>query len=415
MGIELTIRIIMYTLIVLSYAISLWLSILNYKNRNAPIPEEVKDIYDEEKYKTWHKYNMANFKFETIVKTLNTILFILLLAIGFFPFIEKLSVDISNQYELQAVIFIGFYFVIQFIIDIFTSYYKTFVIEEKFGFNKATKKTFVKDKIKNLLLTIILGGGLIYGLASLYTKLSSMFFLYAFLALVIILLLVNILYVKIFISMFNKLTPLEDSSLKTKIEEFAKSVGYEIKKISVMDASKRSSKLNAFFSGFGKFKQIVLYDTLIEKCSEEEIVAVLAHEIGHNKHKHIWSGFLQMSIEIAIYLAVLELFLKIKEFSTAFNFQDINFGFALIMFTVLLTPISLIIGIFTSYISRKHEYQADNFAAVNYNADSMESALKVLARENFSNLTPHPLYVKMYYSHPPTADRIKAIRKVKEN
>lgn len=415
MGIELTIRIIMYTLIVLSYAISLWLSILNYKNRNAPIPEEVKDIYDEEEYKIWHKYNMANFKFETIVKTLNTVLFILLLAIGFFPFIEKLSVDISNQYELQAVIFIGLYFVIQFIIDIFTSYYKTFVIEEKFGFNKATKKTFVKDKIKNLLLTIILGGGLIYGLASLYSKLSSMFFLYAFLALVIILLLVNILYVKIFISMFNKLTPLEDSSLKTKIEEFAKSVGYEIKKISVMDASKRSSKLNAFFSGFGKFKQIVLYDTLIEKCSEEEIVAVLAHEIGHNKHKHIWSGFLQMSIEIAIYLAVLELFLKIKEFSTAFNFQDINFGFALIMFTVLLTPISLIIGIFTSYISRKHEYQADNFAAVNYNADSMESALKVLARENFSNLTPHPLYVKMYYSHPPTADRIKAIRKVKEN
>ncbi len=415
MEIELTIRIIMYTLIVLSYAISLWLSILNYKNRNASIPEEVKDIYDEEEYKTWHKYNMANFKFETIVKTLNTVLFILLLAIGFFPFIEKLSVNISNQYELQVIIFMGFYFVIQFIIGIFTSYYKNFVIEEKFGFNKATKKTFVKDKLKSLLLTIILGGGLIYGLASLYAKLSSMFFLYAFLALVIILLLVNVLYVKVFISMFNKLTPLEDSSLKTKIEEFARSVGYEIKKISVMDASKRSSKLNAFFSGFGKFKQIVLYDTLIEKCSEEEIVAVLAHEIGHNKHKHIWSGFLQMSIEIAIYLAVLELFLEIKEFSTAFNFQDINFGFALIMFTVLLTPISLIIGILTSYISRKHEYQADNFAAVNYDADSMESALKVLAKENFSNLTPHPLYVKMYYSHPPTADRIRAIRKVKKD
>jgi STE24 endopeptidase len=410
---ELTIRIITYAIIVLSYSFSLWLSILNYKNRNAKIPEEVKDIYNEEDYKKWHKYNMANFRFGLIAKTISTVVFVILLAAGYFPFINRLSIDISDRYETQVVLFMGLYYAVTYIIEIFTSYYRTFVIEEKFGFNKTTKSTFVKDKIKNLILLIILGGGLVIGLATLYTNFASLFFIYAYIGLVVIVILSSMLYVKVFVPLFNKLKPLEDSTLKTKIEEFAKSVGYEISKISIMDASKRSSKLNAYFTGFGKFKQIVLYDTLVDKCTEEEVVAVLAHEIGHNKYKHMWTGFLQTIIMLSIYVGFLVLLLEVPVFSTAFGFTGSNFGFALVLFTVLMTPIMIPIEFLTAYISRKHEYQADNYAASNYSKEHMESSLKVLTRENFSNLTPHPLFVKMNYSHPPTVDRIRSIRKIK--
>ena len=410
---ELTIRIITYAILVLSYLFSLWLSILNYKNRFVEIPEEVNDIYNKEEYEKEQEYNMTNFKFGIVVNSFTTLLFIILLATGYFPFINNLSIKLSNDVQAQVAIFIGLYYVISFIIGIFTSYYSTFVIEEKFGFNKTTKATFVKDKIKNLILVILLGGGLIYLLATLYEHFSSLFFVMAYLALVIIAILTSLLYVKIFVPLFNKLKPLEDSSLKTKIEEFAKSVGYEVNKISVMDASKRSSKLNAYFTGFGRLKQIVLYDTLIEKCTEEEIVAILAHEIGHNKHKHMWSGFLQTIIMLSIYVGFIVLFIEVSVFSTAFGFTESNFGFAFILFIALATPILIPINLLTNYISRKHEFQADYLAASKYSKEHMKSALKVLTKENFSNLTPHPLFVKMHYSHPTTAERIKAINKIK--
>ncbi len=408
---ELTIRIITFAIIILFFIYNLWLSTLNYKNRNAIIPEEVSDVYNPEDYKKWHKYNMTNFKFGLIINAINTFVFLLLLAIGYFPFIDRVANKITSNQELSIVFFMGLYFIVNFIIGIFTSYYDTFVIEEKFGFNKTSKATFFKDKIKSLLLTIILGGSLIFGLANLYKHVSSMFFLYAYLFLAVIILLSNILYVKVFVPIFNKLKPLEDSSLKTKIEEFAKTVGYEINKISVIDASKRSSKLNAYFTGFGKFKQVVLYDTLIEKCSEEEIVAILAHEIGHNKYKHITYGLIQSLLIVLVCVGLLVLLLEFAVFSTAFKFSEANFGFAIILFLVFIEPIMIPIGLITAYLSRKHEYQADNFAATKYDKLSMETALKVLTRENFSNLTPHPLYVKLTYSHPPAADRIRAIRK----
>lgn len=406
--------ILTYAIIVLGYLFSLWISNLNYKNRNAEIPEVVKDIYSAEAYAKWHQYNMANFKFGLLSGSGTTLLFILLLSLGYFPFVNKLSEDMTNNFGLQVVLFIGFYFLIIYIIGIFTSYYQTFVIEDKFGFNKTTKSTFFKDKIKSLIVIVILGGGLIYGLASLYSNVSSMFFLYAYLGLVVIAFLSNLLYVKVFVPLFNKLKPMEDSPLKNKIEEFAKSVGYEISKISIMDASKRSSKLNAYFSGLGKFKQIVLYDTLIEKCSDEEIVAILAHEIGHNKHHHIWFGLIQMIIMLSFYVGLLVLLMEVKVFSTAFNFETANFGFAIILFIVFIQPIMIPVNILTSAISRKHEYQADSFAATHYNKESIISSLKILARENFSNLTPHPLYVKIFYSHPPIAQRVQAILDIKD-
>lgn len=409
---ETEILVIVYGLIVFMFGFKVWLTLLNYNYRNAKIPEEVSDIYNEEDYKKWLSYNMANFKLGMVDSVIGIVIFLGLLLFGFFPAIQKVTENITSNESVQAVIFIGLYFVITFIVGIATSYYDTFVIEQKFGFNKKTKRIFMTDQLKSLLLTIIFGGGLIYGIATLYYVVSSMFFVYTYLSLVVIVLFVNIFYVKLIVPIFNKLRPLEASELKTKIETLAISVGYEINKISVIDASKRSTKLNAYFTGFGKFKQVVLYDTLIEKMSDDEIVAVLAHEIGHSKHNHIIFNLLQTFIMLSVYVALLVFVLEVPDFSTAFGFSNTNFGFSLIIFTTLLTPIAIPIQILTSYFSRKHEFQADRFASVNHSKESMESSLKVLAKENFANLTPHPTYVKLVYSHPPVADRIKAIRKV---
>ncbi|MCF7924175.1 MAG: M48 family metallopeptidase [Candidatus Izimaplasma sp.] len=407
---ELAVVIVIYFLLIGMYLFELWLSILNYKHRNAPIPDSVKDVYNDKEYKKHQKYTMENFKFSLIEKGFNRIILIVFLLSGFFKLISEVANKITDNNYLQVLLFLLLYFLITFIIDIFFDYYHTFKIEEKYGFNRTTKKTFTTDKIKSLLLTILFGGGIVYGILVLHDETTWLFFVYAWLALTIIMIVINMIYTKVLVPLFNKLTPLEKGSLRTKIEEFAQSVGYEIDKISIMDASKRSTKLNAFFSGFGKTKRIVLFDTLVEKMDDEEIVSVLAHEIGHNKHKHIIFNLLQTSIVLSVYVLLLGLLLEIKVFSTAFGFANLNIGFNLILYTIIVSPILMLINIFSSFLSRKFEYQADKFVADNYKKDKFISALKKLARSNYSNLTPHPLYVKLFYSHPPISDRIEAIK-----
>jgi len=396
-------------LIVGTFGFKLWLSILNYNNRKAPIPKIVDDVYDKQEYNKWIKYNMENYRFSLVDSVFGVILILVLLLSGLFVVFKDISEGISGNLAIQNLIFIGIYFFVSFFFDIFFSYYAKFSIEERYGFNKSTKKTFIIDKIKGLILTIVFGGGLVYLIFTLWDKAGNWFFITAWASLVVIMLFVSMFYVKLIVPLFNKLRPLEDGELKDKINAFGNKVGYEVTKISVIDASKRSTKLNAYFSGLGKMKQVVLYDTLIEKMSPDEIVAVLAHEIGHSKHKHIYSGIIQSSIMISINLGVLLFTLKSPLLSTAFGFDDVHFGFGLIIFSVLLSPISIILGAITSGISRKHEYQADKYAADNGYKEPMMRALKVLSKENFSNLTPHPLYVKLTYSHPPVADRLKAI------
>ncbi|MEC9485687.1 MAG: M48 family metallopeptidase [Candidatus Izemoplasma sp.] len=412
---ELAIQIIIYTIILTTFMFDWWLSKLNYDHRNTKIPEEVNDIYNDREYKRWQQYSMDNHRFTKIAKLISLAVFLILLASGGFVLFNQWSEAlVPNRTPLQVIVFMAPYYIINQIIGIPLSYYRTFVIEEKYGFNKTTKKTFVLDKIKGILLTIILGGGLLYMVISLYVQMPSgtTFFIFTWLSLVMIFIVINILYVPVFVPLFNQLTPLEDGSLRDKIIDFAEGVGYEVNKISVMDASKRSTKLNAFFSGFGKFKNIVLFDTLLDKMNEEEIVAVLAHEIGHNKHKHVIFNMLQSAFLLTVYLGVLLLVLNVSVFSTAFGFDTVNIGFSLILFTVLIDPISILIELVTSSFSRKHEYQADAYASLNTSNDAMIQALKVLAKENFANLTPHPLYVKLRYSHPPTANRIAAINEV---
>lgn len=340
---------------------------------------------------------------------MDTCILIIFLSIGFFPFLADLANGLALDPIFQTLLFLGFYSAIRFVLGIGFHWYRTFSIEERYGFNQSTVKTFVFDQVKSIFLSILLGGSLLYALLTLYLRMGNRFILYAWLLLVSITLLINLLYTKLFVRLFNKLTPLPPGKLSDNIHNLALSTGYEVKKISVMDASKRSSKLNAYFSGFGKFKHIVLFDTLLEKCSTDEIVSVLAHEIGHAKHKDVLRQFLISMVQMSVVLVLLTFFLSSDGLSQAFGFQSPHMGFALILFGILMEPIGIVVSIPLTFISRKAEYRADAFAADSGYRDAMISALKVLARENFANLTPHPLVVKMTYSHPPISQRIEAL------
>ncbi len=410
---ELFILILVFGLLIINTGFKLWLSILNYQNRNQEIPEEVKDIYDIDKYKLWQEYYMENFRFNLLLSVIHFLIIMLLLIFNGFDLFTNFAKAISSSTIFQTLIIVGLYLLIMFIVGIFSSYYQTFKIEEKYGFNKMNVKTFTIDNIKNLILFIVFGGGAAYGLMYLLLNTGQMFLVYAWAAVSATMLFVNLIYTKWIVPIFNKLKPLEDSELKDMINCFSESVGYEVSKISIMDASKRSTKLNAYFSGFSKAKRIVLYDTLVEKMSNEEIVGVLAHEIGHNKHKHIIFNMFQSFVMIALYVIGLGFVLKSSLISEAFGFNEINYGFNFIVYIIILNPILMILNLLLSYISRKFEYQADRFAADKYDGEVFIKSLKVLTRENFSNLTPHPLFVKFYYSHPPVYQRIRAIKKDK--
>lgn len=404
------INILTIAIILATFAFDMWLSILNYNHRTQPIPDNVKDIYDTQSYSRWLNYTMENFRLGMIAKVLSTIIIVALLTFGFFPVLNRFLLTTSPDPIIRTMIFVGIYMILNSLIDIPFSYIKNFRIEEKYGFNKTTKKTFVLDLLKSLVMMIVLGGSVLYVLLSLYLN-SENFILYTWLFLVTIMIFINILYTKVFIKIFNKLTPLPDGELKNKIMEFAQKTGTSIKSISVMDASRRTKKLNAFFSGFGKFKSIVLYDNLIEKMSSDEIVAVLAHEIGHGKHMDTLRNLLMSLIQMGIMLYFLQLFLSWEALSISFGFETVNIGFGLILFSVFLSPIDILLDVPLSAISRWAEYRADGYAKENGYKEAMITALKRLAQENFANLTPHPLMVKMTYSHPPISQRISALNK----
>lgn len=405
---------LLISLFIASFLFDTILSILNYKNKDNEVPDEVKDVYDEEAYNNWLKYNMETFRLSMITKCINFVIMFSLLVFRIFPRIYNFAREVSNDKVIQTLIFFGIYFLIDYIIGIFASYYSQFSIEERYGFNKTTKKTFVIDKIKTLILIIGLGGGILYLLTFAYYSVKPfVFYLYALIGSILFILIINLLYSKVFVRIFNKLTPLEDGELKEKIVELAKEVGYEVNKISVMDASKRTTKLNASFSGFGRFKQVILFDNLLNKMTSDQIVSVLAHEIGHAKKNHIIKNLLMTIIKLSIYFTIILFTSTYDNLSMLFGFESANIAFGIILFFIIMEPISIIDRIIFNYISRRFEYQADHYAATNYNKESMIEALKILCRENFANLTPHPLYVKFNYSHPPVAYRIAAINNIK--
>ncbi|MBU1141320.1 MAG: M48 family metallopeptidase [Firmicutes bacterium] len=402
-------------LILFMFILDLIVSILNYSYRTKPIPENVNNIYDEEQYSKWLSYTMENMRFGLIKKTFNTLLMLGLLVFGFFGSLEGWTSSWFSSPTLQTLSFLGVILLGTTLIGIPFNYYATFVIEEKYGFNKTKKKTFYVDLVKNILLMTALLGGLIALISFLYLQFIDSLWLFvitAWAALTIIIILMFILNTKVFVRLFNKLTPLPEGELRNRIEALAQKVGFQVKAISIMDASKRSTKLNAFFSGLGKTREVVLFDTLIEKLSEDEILSVLAHELGHAMHKDAPKMIIERAVIFGLYALILGLIMQSPALATAFSLSDIHLGFGLILFGILIEPIDFVLGIPLNYLSRKAEYAADAFSTQYVDKIHVMNALRILVKENYSNLNPHPLFILLHYSHPAASDRLKAIEKL---
>jgi len=388
------------------------LDYLNLKHQKTDLPEELKGLYTEEEFKKAQGYFTANAKFSFVSSTLGFLLIIIVILAGTFGWLDKqLSLKFQNPTAL-ALVFFGILFLFSDIINIPFSLYKTFVIEEKFGFNKTTFKTYILDKLKGYLLGGVLGGLLIWLFIFMVTSIGPGFWLYFWIILSVVMLVINMFYTSIFVPLFNKLTPLESGELRNSIEEYSKTNNFSLTNIFVIDGSKRSSKANAFFSGIGPKKKVVLYDTLINNHTKEELVAVLAHEIGHFKKKHIVTGLILGIIQTGFMLFLLSYFIFNKNLSEALGADHLAIHINLIAFGILYTPISHITGLVMNIISRKNEYEADRFAAVTYSSMALQEALKKLSTKNLSNLTPHPAYVFMHYSHPPLLYRLRALKQV---
>lgn len=386
------------------------LNYLNAKRFKDPIPNDLDDVYNVEEYEKSQAYKLTNYNFGLITSVFSLVLIVSFLVFGGFGWVDQIAQHLSDNKIIKALVFFGIIMIGSDIINIPFSYYQTFVIEEKYGFNKTTRKTFVLDKLKQWGVTIIFGGGILALIIWFFEWAGTNFWIYTWAVITLVTLFMNLYYSKLIVPLFNKQEPLEAGSLKEKIEQYAANVGFDLQHIFVINGSKRSTKANAYFSGFGKEKRVTLYDTLINDLEEEEIVAVLAHEVGHYKRKHIIFNLATSILITGIMLLLLSLFINNPEVSLAIGVDKPSFHAALIGFGILYSPVSELTGLLMNYFSRKFEYQADDYAKETYAALPLVTSLKKLSKNSLSNLTPHPAYVFMHYSHPPLIDRIRNLK-----
>ncbi|WP_026809037.1 M48 family metallopeptidase [Arenibacter latericius] len=401
---------IIIAILVIQFIIDRGLEYLNAKRYNDSIPPELNDVFDREEYRKSQEYKKTNYKFSWFTATFSLIITLAFLLLGGFEWVDSIARNISSHPIVIALIFFGIIMIGNDILTTPFSYYRTFVIEEEFGFNKTSKKLFWIDKAKGWLMTIILGGGILALIIWFFEWAGSNFWIYTWILVAAVSLFMNLFYSRLIVPIFNKQTPLEDGSLKDMIQAYANKVGFEIKNIFVIDGSKRSTKANAYFSGFGREKRITLYDTLINDLEEEEIVAVLAHEVGHYKRKHIIYNITLSILLTGLTLYILSIFINNPEVSLAIGVSQPSFHAALIGFGILYSPISEITSLVMNMISRAFEYQADDYAKDTFSSQPLISSLKKLSKSSLSNLTPHPAYVFMHYSHPPLIARIRNLK-----
>ncbi|HEY4789643.1 MAG TPA: M48 family metallopeptidase [Bacteroidales bacterium] len=405
-----TVFYVIIAIIILDYLLERWLDYLNAKNRTAQLPEELKGIYDEDKYIKSIDYDKVSSQFELVTSSLNLLIILTMLFLGGFAMVDKVAGLYTSDPIFKALIFFAILGLVSDIIHIPFSIYDTFVIEEKFGFNKMTVKTFILDKIKGWFLALIIGGILAYIILWFYYQTTDMFWIYAWALTSGFMIFMAMFYSNLIVPLFNKQEPLEEGELKEAIRLFASKAGFKLDNVYKIDGSKRSTKANAYFTGLGSKKRIVLFDTLIKELNTNEIVAVLAHEIGHYKRKHTLQGIILSVIQTGITFYLISLFLKIPALSLALGVSQPSFHIGIIAFGILYSPFSLIIGILMNILSRKNEYQADAFTRDFFHAEHLINALRKLSVNNLSNLTPHPLYVFFHYSHPTLLQRIKALK-----
>ena len=405
-------------LVIFNFLFSNILDYVNHKNWKDKIPPELEDFYDKEKYKKAKLYSISKSKIGLLSSIISFLFVISLLVFNGYGFLNQLvysdSLNLFLPFEIntsfaRSGVFFLILFILNSLISTPFSYYNTFIIEEKYGFNKTSKSTFFLDIIKSTILSILIGGFLLFAALYLYDNINEGFWLWLWIGLSLLMVFINMFYADLIVPIFNKLTPLNNVELRKKIENYSKDVGYLLKNIYVIDGSKRSTKANAFFSGLGPRKTIALYDTLIEKHTENELVAVLAHEVGHFKKKHVLSGLLMSVIQIGIMAFFFELCLKLPEISIALGGLDTNFHLGLIGFSIIFSPISMISSILMNYVSRKNEFEADAYAKETFNGEDLSLALKKLSVDSLSNIYPHPLFVFFHYSHPPLIQRLRAL------
>ncbi|HEY8402414.1 MAG TPA: M48 family metallopeptidase [Cytophagaceae bacterium] len=410
-----TLLTIILIIVAVDFAIDQVLNYLNLKHQKTELPDELKGIYDEEKYKKSQEYQKENERLGFVSSILSFIVMIGMLALGGFGWLSNYISELFSSPMISSLVFFAVLFVASDIISLPFSIYKVFKIEEKYGFNKMTAGTFISDKIKGYILTFLFGGLIFVIFFYLIETLDQNFWLWFWLVISGIILLVNMFYTSLILPLFNKLNPLEEGELRTAIQEYSSKINFPLTNIYVMDGSKRSSKANAFFSGIGKKKKIVLFDTLINNHTKEELVAVLAHEVGHFKKKHIVTGFVLSVLQIGVMLFILSRFIFSDTLSQALGAETSVVHLNLIAFGILFTPISHIVGIIMNVVSRKNEYEADGYAASTYSASALMDALKKLSVNNLSNLTPHPAYVFVHYSHPPLLARLRFLNSFKSD
>jgi STE24 endopeptidase len=399
--------------LLLSYLLEQSIAFLDLRSLGREIPAELADTYNSEHYLRAREYTRVTTRFGQVRETFMLLVMISFILAGGFNRVDLFVRDWNQGPIVTGLLFIGLLGLLSTIVSLPFFIYSTFVIEERFGLNKTTVKTFVLDLAKALLLAVCIGAPVLAAVLWFFQAAAGMAWLYCWGAVTFFILLLQFLAPVLVMPLFNKFTPLEEGELKKSIMDYARAQQFAMKGIYTMDGSKRSTRLNAFFTGFGRFRRIVFFDTLVEKLSAGEIVAVLAHEMGHFKHKHIFKMMAASILQMGLMFYIMSLFIENRQLFAAFGMEHVSVYAGLLFFGFLYSPISTILSIFFNFFSRKHEYEADDWAVrTSSRPTALISALKKLTEQNLSNLTPHPFHVFVHYSHPPLLERIRAIKKV---
>ena len=409
-----TIFFIIVVFLCLDFVLERVLESLNSKHMSPVLPDSLKGIYEEKEYSRFQSYKRENGRLDSWSSGVGFVVMIVFLVAGGFGGDNSWVVSLTDSVVWQTILFVVGLSVVSSVLDIPFDYYATFRIEEKYGFNKTTRRVYWLDTVKELFLSLVLGGVLLALVVWFYTWAGTYFWLYAWGAVTLFSVFMAMFYSQLIVPLFNKQTPLQEGSLRNKIQAFAGKVGFKLDNIYVIDGSKRSTKANAYFTGLGPKKRVVLYDTLIDELTEEEIVAVLAHEVGHYKKRHTLRSMVVSVIQMGVLFWLFSLCVNNVALSEALGGDRVYFQLGLIAFAILYSPVNLILGIGMNVWSRSNEYEADAFAARYYEGDYLVSGLKKISVKSLSNLTPHPLYEYVYYSHPSLLKRIDAIKRIHE-
>ena len=397
-------------IIIVHYIFDVVVSVLNLRALSARLPEEFQDVFDDEKYRESQRYTKTTTRFALVKNSVSTLITMLFLILGGFNSVDQFARSFGLNDIATGLIFTCTLLFLSFISGLPFSIYSTFTIEARFGFNRTTIKTFVADIFKGLLLSVAIGGPILALILWFFETSGSFAWFFCWVGVVLFGVVLQFLAPVLIMPLFNTFTPLEDNELKEKILNYAAREKFQLKGIFTMDGSKRSAKLNAFFTGFGRFRKIVFFDTLMDKLSGDEIVAVLAHEMGHFKKKHIWKMLGASVLQTGLMFFLLSFFIKNEGLFQAFRMEELSTYASLVFFAFIYSPLDTLISILFNYRSRIHEFEADRYAAeTTGKPDMLIKGLKKLSKENLSNLTPHPLMVFFSYSHPPVLSRIRTL------